>query len=228
VQPWRLAGVRVLAVLPASYAVGELAMLADACGGDAGLVTPGALARQPNGSWRNTALCAAAEAGRVQLVARAPGDRGRGDDDRELIRVSRAEAAFACSNDQFREHFKLRGGAPMERRSGGAGEAQVFRNKKRFGEWARERRFGFRFAVAPGLEDGLLLAMAAASRDEQAPTTEPVAALRTLRAAPWREPSVPVYFQPAPGAAMLTARVAFKARLAREARERQAEAAGAP
>jgi hypothetical protein len=39
---------------------------------------------------------------------------------------------------------------------------------------------------------------------------------------------VPVYFQPAPGAAMLTARVAFKARLAREARERQAEAAGAP
>lgn len=214
---------RVLAVLPTSYAVGELGLLADACGGDAGMVTPGALARQPNGTtWRNTALCALADAGRLQLVQRQPGERGRGDDDRELIRVSRAEGAFACSNDQFREHFKLRGGAVMERtRGGAAGEAAVFRNRKRFAEWARERRFGFRFAVAPGLEDGLLLAMATAASGEQQQEqpADAADALRTLRAAPWRHATVPVFFQPAPGPAMLTARVAYKARLAREARE---------
>ena len=216
---------RVLAVLPSSYAAGELATLADACGGDVGLAAPGALERQPSGSWRNVALCAAAAAGRVQLVQRAPGERGRGDDDRELIRVSRAEAAYACSNDQFREHFKLRGGAAMERRAGGnAGNSPVFRNKKRFGEWGRSRRFGFRFAVAPGLDDALLLAMAAAARGEEV-SPEPAAALRMLHAAPWKEPTLPVYFQPAPGAAMLTARVAFKARVAREAREKAAAAA---
>ena len=217
---------RVLAVLPSSYATGELATLADACGGDVSLAAPGALERQPSGSWRNVALCAAAAAGRVQLVQRAPGERGRGDDDRELIRVARAEAAYACSNDQFREHFKLRGGAAMERRAGGAGAAPVFRNKKRFGEWSRGRRFGFRFAVAPGLDDALLLAMAAAARGEEVPP-EPAAALRTLHIAPWREATLPVYFQPAPGAAMLTARVAYKSRLAREARERLAAAAPA-
>jgi hypothetical protein len=228
VQPWRAAGVRVTALLPASYASGELSGLADGCGGDADAVASGALERTRDGCWRNVALCAAAAAGRVQLVHRTPGEHGRGDDDRQLIRVSRAEAGFVCSNDLFREHFKLRGGgdAPGAESGGGgrsggnAGPAHVFRNRKRFGEWARERRFGFNFAVAPGLEDALLLSVAAAAAGRElggdAGTT--AAALASLRASPWREPSLPVFFQPQPGTTMLAARSALRERDARERR----------
>ncbi len=234
-QPWRDAGVRVVALLPDSYAAGELDGLADGCGGDASALAPGGPAqRAPGGgnSWRNAALCAAAAAGRVQLVRRAPGERGRGDDDRELIRVARERGAYVCSNDLFRDHFKLRGASGETRpaaAAGGAkraGEAQLFRNRKRFGEWGRERRFGCRFAVAPGLDDATLLAMARASGHAAEGEADGGAeALRALRAAPWRHPCVPVYFQPQPGAAMLTARAALRARAARERLEAAAAAA---
>jgi hypothetical protein len=232
-EPWRAAGVRVTALLPASYAAGELAGLADGCGGDVDAVAPGALERGRDGCWRNVALCAAAAAGRVQLVHRTPGEHGRGDDDRQLIRLSRAEAAFVCSNDLFREHFKLRGGAdaPSAESGGrgggggggaGAGAAHMFRNRKRFGEWARERRFGFNFAVAPGMDDALLLSVAAAAAGRE--PSGSAAALAALRAAPWREPSLPVFFQPQPGTTMLAARAAMRER---DARERRAAPAAA-
>jgi hypothetical protein len=199
--------VRVVALLPASYAAGDLAGLADGCAGDVAALAPGAVLRQPDGSWRNVALCAAAAAGRVQLVRRGPGERGRGDDDRELIRESRARSGFVCSNDLFREHFKLRAAAT---------DAHVFRNRKRFGEWARERRFGFTFAVAPGLGDDLLLAMAAAQAGTELDASAERAA--AMRAAPWREAALPLFFQPTPNTAMLAARAALRARDAREKR----------
>jgi len=218
-QPWRAAGVRITALLPANYCRGELGVLADGCGGDLKLLQGDRVRQTDKGDWVCLALEEAVSAGRVQLVRRTKGEEGRGDDDREILRAARAGSGYVCSNDQFREHFKLRGSVDTRRK--GVGEAHLFRNRKRFNEWGRERRFGCAFAVAPGLEDPLLIKMLAAQarqEDDTAQQTTPTeeAALRaTLHAQPWRL-QLPVYFQPFPGPAMLTAHQALLARADRE------------
>ncbi len=260
-QPWRAAGVRITALLPANYARGELGVLADGCGGDLKLLQRDRVRQTDRGDWVCLALEEAVAAGRVTLVRRTKGEAGRGDDDREIIRTARASNGYVCSNDQFREHFKLRGDEPRRPKARvgwgvcvrtrlhravltricarhahplcaqGVGDAHLFRNKKRFNEWGRERRFGCSFSVAPGLDDDLLFKMIAAQRESDAeqqasdaPQTLPLpadeAALRAmLHATPWRL-RLPVYFEPFPGPAMLTAHAALLART------RAAQAAG--
>ena len=222
------------ALLPENYVEGELGLLADGCGGDSRHL--GATVRKKEkGGWVNTALAAAVEDGRIKLVQRSKGLHGRGDDDREIIRRARGEGAYVCSNDQYREHFKLRGNPPPRRM--GVGEAHLFRNKTRFNEvrplaraaasrgissllpaaqWARERRFGCSFTVAPGLDNKVLLSMSAAGRAAAA-EAEGRAASEALHpgllsSAPWLFTTTPVYFQPLPGNAMITAQAAIRRR----------------
>jgi hypothetical protein len=121
----------VTALLPENYVEGELGMLADGCGGDSRHLC-GLVRKKEKGGWVNTALAAAVEDGRIKLVQRSKGLHGRGDDDREIIRRARAEGAYVCSNDQYREHFRLRGNPPPKRL--GVGESHLFRNKTRFNE----------------------------------------------------------------------------------------------
>jgi hypothetical protein len=131
----------------------------------------------------------------------------------------------------------------------GVGEAVLFRNKQRFVEWGRERRFGCTFAVAPGLDNGLLVKMIHAQQVQDAAEAavalaqrvaekkknplvfelpgedEPVEAgvmseeaiRNMLFTQPWRF-KLPVYFQPHPGPAMLTAFSAFQ-RIQKEKQE---------
>lgn len=195
------------AVLPEDYVHGSLRILADGCGGDTRFLQPALVSQGKSGSWTNLPLAAAVAAGRIRVVKRTKGMVGRGDDDREIIRRARMEGAFVCSNDLYREHCKLTGGA--EARRPGCGESHMFRNHKRFVEWSRERRFGCTFGVALGLDDALLLAMAAASSGGE--VTSPEQLRPRLKEAPWSLP-IPVSFQPTPGEAMLACYSALRRR----------------
>ena len=117
-------------------------------------------------------------------------------------------------------------------------------------EWGRERRFGCTFAVAPGLDNALLVKMIRAQQMNDAAEAAAAAAQRAaerkrnplsfelpqedepvveaavmseeairnmLYTQPWRF-KLPVYFQPHPGPAMLTAFSAFQ-RIQKERQE---------
>lgn len=140
-------------------------------------------------------------------------------------------------------------------RTQGVGESVLFRNRRRFNEWGRERRFGCTFSVAPGLDNGLLVKMIAAQQRAEAaeaavavkeraeaqkknplqftlpqdgddPLVPEVTVMsedairNMLFTQPWRF-KLPVFFEPHPGSAMLTAHDAFL-RMQRERREQKA------
>lgn len=208
--PWRDAHASVSAILPESYArAPALTHLVDGCGGDEAACPPASVARDGR-AWRCLPLCALSDAqqpqpgGRVRLVSRLRG----ADDDVALLREARASRAFVVSNDQFREHGRL----PKSPGNTSGSPTPWFRSTSRFAAWAAERRLGAAFAVAPGIDDELLLAScaaAAAARGERAPT------MGEVRARPWRfaPTAIPVVFQPVPGTRMLAARSAAARRL---------------
>jgi hypothetical protein len=107
--------VRTTALLPSNYVRShDLAWVADGCGGgDARLLQKDKVYRSSaDDQWVCRPLDRLVSSGQVTLVRRSKGYLGRADDDREILRTARLCNGYVCSNDQFREHFRLKGDEP--------------------------------------------------------------------------------------------------------------------
>ena len=142
-EPWKARGFDVVAFLPKEYAVGGLQTVCD--GGGRATLNAEKVRYLGKGTWVNTELMDLVDAGAVRLVARGEGTEGRKSDDLTIIEYAKENDAWICSNDQFRDHRRNR-----QLGFSGARDLKAF---------ARTRRFEHSFQVAPGLDDGLLLAM---------------------------------------------------------------------
>ena len=143
-EPWRAKGFEVVAFVPREYVVGGLQTLCD--GGGRATLNAEKVKYVAKGVWVNVELMDLVDEGSVVLVDRGAGSaRGRKSDDLTIIEYAKANDAWICSNDQFRDHRR-------DRTLGFSGA----RDLKAF---ARMRRFEHAFRVAPGLDDATLEAM---------------------------------------------------------------------
>jgi hypothetical protein len=96
---WAKIGADVVCFVPSTYVEGPLHGLAD--GGDLATLVPRKLEYLGEGVWRNSALYAEVERGRIRLVER---NGRRSADDLKVIEYGRSVGARIISNDRYGDH----------------------------------------------------------------------------------------------------------------------------